>query len=158
MFAALGLSCGAVQGGMTPEEYKAAYACDITYVTGQELGFSYLRDNSAASETDVVGWGGVEGRPDGCVCGGGGEGSRMDVVCICWVRRGGGECMLGEGWVGHPDGWMHVGGRGGGGRQPDGCGRAGGEWGVGIWVVCVFVCSQMDVMGRGGAAGLLGVV
>jgi preprotein translocase subunit SecA len=30
------------------------YSCDITYVTGQELGFAYLRDNTAASKEDMV--------------------------------------------------------------------------------------------------------
>ena len=30
---------------MTPEERKANYNCDITYVTNNELGFDYLRDN-----------------------------------------------------------------------------------------------------------------
>ena len=34
---------------------QKAYACNITYVTGQELGFSYLRDNTAATEYDLVG-------------------------------------------------------------------------------------------------------
>ncbi|MGN0347263.1 MAG: preprotein translocase subunit SecA [Lachnospiraceae bacterium] len=41
----LGLTVGTVLNSMTPEERKAAYACDITYVTNNELGFDYLRDN-----------------------------------------------------------------------------------------------------------------
>ncbi len=41
----LGLSVGIIQHDMTDEERRAAYACDITYVTNSELGFDYLRDN-----------------------------------------------------------------------------------------------------------------
>ena len=41
----LGLSVGCVLNGMTPEERQKAYKCDITYVTNNELGFDYLRDN-----------------------------------------------------------------------------------------------------------------
>ncbi|MDR1697044.1 MAG: preprotein translocase subunit SecA [Rickettsiales bacterium] len=41
----LGLTVGIIQHDMTDEERKAAYACDITYVTNSELGFDYLRDN-----------------------------------------------------------------------------------------------------------------
>ena len=41
----LGLTVGVVLNSMTPEERRAAYACDITYVTNNELGFDYLRDN-----------------------------------------------------------------------------------------------------------------
>jgi preprotein translocase subunit SecA len=43
----LGLSVGLIQAEMKPEERKAAYACDITYVTNSELGFDFLRDNLA---------------------------------------------------------------------------------------------------------------
>ena len=42
---ALGLTVGAIQSNMPPEERKAAYACDITYGTSNEFGFDYLRDN-----------------------------------------------------------------------------------------------------------------
>ncbi len=35
---------------------QVAYSSDITYVTGQELGFAYLRDNTAASAQDLVGY------------------------------------------------------------------------------------------------------
>lgn len=49
----LGLTVAAVQSDMSPEELKAAYACDVTYVTGQELGFSYLRDNTAGTVQEV---------------------------------------------------------------------------------------------------------
>ena len=41
----LGLSVGIILTGMTPEQRKAAYNCDITYGTNNELGFDYLRDN-----------------------------------------------------------------------------------------------------------------
>lgn len=43
----LGLRVGCVLCGMTSEERKEQYACDITYVTNNELGFDYLRDNMA---------------------------------------------------------------------------------------------------------------
>ena len=39
---------------MTPEERKAAYQCDITYVTNNELGFDYLRDNMAIYKDQMV--------------------------------------------------------------------------------------------------------
>ncbi|MCC8167945.1 MAG: preprotein translocase subunit SecA [Clostridiales bacterium] len=41
----LGLTVGVVLNSMTNDERRAAYACDITYVTNNELGFDYLRDN-----------------------------------------------------------------------------------------------------------------
>ncbi len=43
----LGLKVGVVLNGMETEDRKAAYNCDITYVTNNELGFDYLRDNMA---------------------------------------------------------------------------------------------------------------
>src|SRR6266545_1127831 len=43
----LGLSAGYVQQGMTPAERRAAYRCDITYVTANEIGFDVLRDRMA---------------------------------------------------------------------------------------------------------------
>ncbi len=43
----LGLKVGVVLNSMTSEERQAAYRCDITYVTNNELGFDYLRDNMA---------------------------------------------------------------------------------------------------------------
>ncbi len=43
----LGLSVGYVQQGMTPAERRAAYACDITYATANEIGFDVLRDRLA---------------------------------------------------------------------------------------------------------------
>ncbi len=50
----LGLTVGVSLNGMNTEEKKAAYACDITYVTNNELGFDYLRDNMAIYEKDLV--------------------------------------------------------------------------------------------------------
>ena len=45
----LGLTVGTAISGMAPESKVAAYACDITYATNNELGFDYLRDNMAFS-------------------------------------------------------------------------------------------------------------
>ena len=50
VFSFLGLTCGVVVSGMSPEEKKSAYASDITYATNNELGFDYLRDNMAFSQ------------------------------------------------------------------------------------------------------------
>ncbi len=50
----LGLSVGTIQHDMTDEERRAAYACDITYVTNSELGFDYLRDNMKFSKAQQV--------------------------------------------------------------------------------------------------------
>ena len=50
----LGLSIGIIQHDMTDEERRAAYACDITYVTNSELGFDYLRDNMKFSKEQQV--------------------------------------------------------------------------------------------------------
>src|SRR6185312_8363542 len=41
----LGLTVGVIVHGLSDEERKAAYACDVTYATNNELGFDYLRDN-----------------------------------------------------------------------------------------------------------------
>ena len=50
----LGLTVGVVLNSLTAEERKAAYACDITYVTNNELGFDYLRDNMAIYKEQLV--------------------------------------------------------------------------------------------------------
>ena len=50
----LGLSVGLIQQGMSPEERRRNYACDITYATNSELGFDYLRDNMATTINEVV--------------------------------------------------------------------------------------------------------
>ena len=50
----LGLTVGVSKSGQTHEEKQAAYACDVTYATNNELGFDYLRDNLAFSLRDKV--------------------------------------------------------------------------------------------------------
>ena len=50
----LGLTVGCVLNSMTPEERRAAYNCDITYVTNNELGFDYLRDNMVIYKEEMV--------------------------------------------------------------------------------------------------------
>ena len=50
----LGLTVGVILSEMRPAERKAAYACDITYGTNNELGFDYLRDNMVRSLNDTV--------------------------------------------------------------------------------------------------------
>ncbi len=50
----LGLTVGVVLHSLTSEERRAAYACDITYVTNNELGFDYLRDNMVIYKEQLV--------------------------------------------------------------------------------------------------------
>ena len=50
----LGLTVGVVLNDMKPEERQQAYGCDITYVTNNELGFDYLRDNMAIYKNQLV--------------------------------------------------------------------------------------------------------
>ena len=50
----LGLSVGVVLNEMKAEERRAAYGCDITYVTNNELGFDYLRDNMVIYKEQLV--------------------------------------------------------------------------------------------------------
>jgi len=50
----LGLTVGLIQNGMTSAERQKAYACDITYVTNNELGFDCLRDNMAIYKNQLV--------------------------------------------------------------------------------------------------------
>ena len=50
----LGLEVGCVLNGMKPEERRAEYAKDITYVTNNELGFDYLRDNMVIYKEQLV--------------------------------------------------------------------------------------------------------
>ncbi|MEP9378770.1 preprotein translocase subunit SecA [Aquabacter sp. CN5-332] len=47
LYAFFGLSVGVVVQGMSPEEKRPAYACDVTYCTNKELAFDYLRDRMA---------------------------------------------------------------------------------------------------------------
>lgn len=50
----LGLTVGVISHGLTDEERRAAYACDVTYATNNELGFDYLRDNMKFTLEDMV--------------------------------------------------------------------------------------------------------
>jgi preprotein translocase subunit SecA len=50
----LGMTVGLIVHGLSTEERRAAYACDITYGTNNELGFDYLRDNMALYSRDLV--------------------------------------------------------------------------------------------------------
>ena len=50
----LGLTVGVVLNGMDSKERRAAYDCDITYVTNNELGFDYLRDNMVIYKEQLV--------------------------------------------------------------------------------------------------------
>ena len=50
----LGLTVGLIQSGMTVEQRRAAYACDVVYVTNSELGFDYLRDHLALKPEETV--------------------------------------------------------------------------------------------------------
>jgi preprotein translocase subunit SecA len=47
LYEACGLTVGLVEHGQTPEQRRAAYACDVTYCTNKELVFDYLRDRIA---------------------------------------------------------------------------------------------------------------
>ncbi|HEY5426644.1 MAG TPA: DEAD/DEAH box helicase, partial [Candidatus Tumulicola sp.] len=50
----LGLTVGIIQHGLDSAERRAAYNCDVTYVTNNEVGFDYLRDNMAWQVEDLV--------------------------------------------------------------------------------------------------------
>jgi len=50
----LGLSVGFIQHDMSHEERQKMYACDITYITNNELGFDYLRDNMVMDKSERV--------------------------------------------------------------------------------------------------------
>ena len=50
----LGLTVGLIQESMEPAERKNNYNCDVVYVTNNELGFDYLRDNMAFSAEEIV--------------------------------------------------------------------------------------------------------
>lgn len=50
----LGLSVGVIAANMEDEERRAAYACDVTHATNNELGFDYLRDNMKFRLKDMV--------------------------------------------------------------------------------------------------------
>jgi len=50
----LGLTVGLIQEEMEPKERKENYSCDVVYVTNNELGFDYLRDNMAYNADEIV--------------------------------------------------------------------------------------------------------
>ncbi|MBV2141896.1 preprotein translocase subunit SecA [Falsochrobactrum sp. TDYN1] len=50
----LGLTVGVIKHGLDDDERQAAYACDITYGTNNELGFDYLRDNMKYERGQMV--------------------------------------------------------------------------------------------------------
>ena len=54
IFRFLGMSVGVIVHDLTPEERKAAYACDVTYGTNNEMGFDYLRDNMVIYKKNMV--------------------------------------------------------------------------------------------------------
>jgi preprotein translocase subunit SecA len=54
VYKALGLTVGVIQSQLDPAGRRAAYGCDITYITNSELGFDYLRDNMSGSREQLV--------------------------------------------------------------------------------------------------------
>jgi preprotein translocase subunit SecA len=67
VYAALGLTTGVVESGTEPPERRKAYAADITYGTGKEFGFDYLRDRLLLRGQDDAGSdlvGRLAGEPD----------------------------------------------------------------------------------------------
>ncbi|MEO0764632.1 MAG: preprotein translocase subunit SecA [Pseudomonadota bacterium] len=54
VYGALGMTTGVAISGMDEESKRAAYACDVTYATNNELGFDYLRDNMKPSIDQMV--------------------------------------------------------------------------------------------------------
>ena len=54
VYSFLGLSTGVIVHGLSDEERRAAYACDITYGTNNEYGFDYLRDNMKYERAQMV--------------------------------------------------------------------------------------------------------
>ncbi|MDQ6432711.1 preprotein translocase subunit SecA [Mesorhizobium sp. LHD-90] len=50
----LGLTTGVIVHGLSDEQRRAAYACDVTYATNNELGFDYLRDNMKYERAQMV--------------------------------------------------------------------------------------------------------
>ncbi len=53
VFGALGMTTGVAYSDMPEDEKRAAYACDITYATNNELGFDYLRDNMKSELSQI---------------------------------------------------------------------------------------------------------
>ncbi len=58
VFAKLGMTTGVIMHGLFDDQRRAAYACDITYGTNNELGFDYLRDNMKYSLAEMTQFGG----------------------------------------------------------------------------------------------------
>lgn len=54
IYSFLGLTTGIIVHGLSDEERRAAYACDVTYATNNELGFDYLRDNMKYERAQMV--------------------------------------------------------------------------------------------------------
>ena len=54
LYGFLGLTTGVIVHGLSDDERRAAYACDITYATNNELGFDYLRDNMKYERAQMV--------------------------------------------------------------------------------------------------------
>ncbi|NMG41167.1 preprotein translocase subunit SecA [Chelativorans sp. ZYF759] len=54
LYGFLGLTTGIIVHGLSDEDRKAAYACDVTYATNNELGFDYLRDNMKYERAQMV--------------------------------------------------------------------------------------------------------
>lgn len=54
LYGFLGLSTGVIMHGLSDEERREAYACDITYATNNELGFDFLRDNMKYERGQMV--------------------------------------------------------------------------------------------------------
>ncbi|WP_309085570.1 preprotein translocase subunit SecA [Chelativorans sp.] len=54
IYSFLGLTTGVIVHGLSDEERRAAYACDVTYATNNELGFDYLRDNMKYERAQMV--------------------------------------------------------------------------------------------------------
>jgi preprotein translocase subunit SecA len=54
IYAFLGLTVGLIVHDLEPKDRKAAYACDITYGTNNEIGFDYLRDNMVVRREDLT--------------------------------------------------------------------------------------------------------
>jgi preprotein translocase subunit SecA len=57
VFNLLGMTVGAIRGGLSPADRRAAYQCDVTYGTAREFGFDFLRDRMLARRVE-------EGRQD----------------------------------------------------------------------------------------------
>jgi preprotein translocase subunit SecA len=89
----LGFSAGFVQQGMSAGERRAAYACDVTYATANEIGFDFLRDRLALEVSDQV------HRPFAVAVIDEADSILIDEARVPLVIAGGG---------GEDDGWAHA--------------------------------------------------